>query len=116
MTNENTPSVADIIYAQIGRKAFVMMGTKQAVADKSALQFTVGRNAKGVTMIRVELDPSDTYTVRFFKGSPTKARYDAKAGEFKNVGGYKEIESLSDVYVDSLHRVIESGTGLYLSL
>ena len=94
-------NVAETIAAQIGNRAFVMMGAKDILTDGNSLQFKVGGNAKKVTAIRVTLDPSDTYTVETYKGRGLKM---AKAAE------------LSGIYCDGLHRGIESLTGLYLSL
>lgn len=90
--------IATTIRDQIGNRAFVMMGARDLLGDETGLQFKVGRNSKGVSCVRVELDPSDTYTVRFYKRSG------------------KELASCSDVYCDSLRTVIEQNTGLYLSL
>lgn len=55
--------VAKTIASQIGNLAFTMMGTKSPmVAGPDFLRFKIGRNAKGVAVVNVQLDPSDTYT------------------------------------------------------
>lgn len=97
-------NVAQTIAAQIGNRAFAMMGAKNLLGGNDHLQFKVGKNAKGVTHITVTLDPSDTYTVKFQKVNKRTA------------GGVKELAACEDVYVDSLKTVIELNTGLYLSL
>lgn len=107
-----THTVANIIVQQIGNRAFAMMGAKNLLGGDDRLQFKIGKNAKGVTHITVILDASDTYTVKFDK--VTKYRMNARTGEM--VGGAKTLAELDGVYVDSLKAVIESNTGLYLSL
>ena len=78
-----------------------MLGAKNLVDTGKGLTFKVGRNAKGVTHVTIELLPSDTYRVHFQRVWGTKVT--TKADH-------------SDVYVDSLHRIIESETGMYTSL
>ena len=96
----NAPIVAQTIADQIGRVAFVMMGAKNLLGSEDHLQFQI-RGSKKVNRIVVKLEPSDTYTVKFYTGSALKIR---------------QVAEVSDVYADSLRRVIESETGLYLSL
>ena len=93
--------IARTIAAQIGNRAFFMMGAKNLLASERALQFKVGRNAKAVTHVTVTLAADDTYTVRFDR----VRKYVAKP-----------VAEVEGVYVDSLRQVIESNTGLYLSL
>jgi len=94
-------TIASTIASQIGNRAFAMMGAKNLVAGDKSLTFKVGTNAKKVTHIVVELEPSDTYTVRFVRVSR---------------GGAVVSNVSQDVYADSLHTVIQNHTGLYLSL
>lgn len=96
-------TVASVIMDQVGHRAFVMMGASNYNAEPDHLTWKVGRNAKKVTHITVTLDPSDTYTVRFQRAT--------KRGQHIQL-----IDEVSMVYVDSLHSVIEAGTGFYLSL
>lgn len=93
-----------IIHQQIGLQAFAMMGAKNIMLLENGLQWKVGRNQKKVTHITVTLDPSDTYTVKF--------QNVGRAPSFK----IKDIAEVSDVYAENLRRIIESNTGLYLSL
>lgn len=94
-------NVAEIIAKQIGRQALVMIGAKNARAGKASLTITIGKNAKKVTTVHVELMPRDTYTVSFWsiRGASMKL-----------------ISQVHDVYADSLNDVIASNTGLYVSL
>jgi hypothetical protein len=96
-------NVANEIARQIGSRAMMMIGGKMLLGDVNTLQFDVGRNGNGVTRIRVTVDPTDTYTVEFFK-----------IGR----GGHKVtvLATESMVYGDQLRRVIEVHTGMYTSL
>lgn len=105
MNNETTTAnldVANTIREQLGHGCLRMLGAQQLLGDANSLQFKI-RGSRKVNKIRIVLDPSDTYTVTFYKVT----------GHGLTV---KEIASLSNVYVDSLHRVIETHTGLYTSL
>jgi hypothetical protein len=99
-----TSGVAEEIKNQIGHKACVMMGAKEFLKGKDEhgnefLRFRIGRNAKSIGLIKVIYNHgSDTYTVEFW----------TSRGSLK--------EKVEDVYVDSLHELIEKNTGMYLSL
>ena len=97
-------NIAQTIADQIGGRAFVMMGTTQKVAVKEGLQFNVGKNSKAINVIRIELEPSDTYRVRFYGRMSSKTFQRKEKGDF------------SMVYVEDLRGLIERQTGLYLSL
>lgn len=103
VTNETHPVATTTIQAQIGHRAFVMMGAKNLLAGANSLGWKVGKNAKKVTHVTVALDPSDTYTLHFQRVT-------------KRGLNVSTIAKVSGVYVDSLHRVIEAETGMYLSL
>jgi predicted RNA-binding protein YlqC (UPF0109 family) len=98
-------SVADTIWAQMGgSKAGAMIGVKHLVGSGNALNVRYAARAKnGANHVKIELDPSDTYTVTFYKIG--------KGG--LNV---QEIKSVSMVYADSLRSLFTAETGLYLSL
>ena len=105
--NNNTAQtlqVANTIADQIGARAFAMMGATNKLADASSLTFKVGRNARKVTHVTVTLDPTDTYTVEFVKCGRAP-RYTRTV-----------LATVSNVYEDGLRAVIETNTGLYLSL
>ena len=76
-------------------------------ASETSLSFKIGRNAGRdhgrVSHITITLDPSDTYTVEFI-------RCNTRAKEVRKV-----LASYTDVYVDMLHNLIESETGLVTS-
>jgi hypothetical protein len=92
--------VAETISDQIGRRAFLMLGTTQKVADEKSLLFNV-RSSKAVNKVRVTLDLSDTYTVEFFKIGRAP-RFDVKV-----------VAEVEGVYFDQLHEIIERHTGLF---
>lgn len=98
-----THEVANEIANQIGNRAFAMMGAKNLVGGADSLLFAI-KGSRKWNKIRVTLDPSDTYTVEFFKlgGAPM---FDVK-----------DQKSVSFVYNDQLRAVIEGETGLLLSL
>lgn len=94
-------TLGTIIRDQIGRRALFMIGAKNLLAIENGLQFKVGRNAKSVNALRITLEPSDTYKVEALRIRNSQP---------------KVVESCDDVYVDRLHGVIESMTGMYTSL
>lgn len=94
MANE----VAKIIVEQLGNLTLSMIGAHQLVALPDGLQFGI-KGSRKVSKIVIKLDAgTDTYTVAFYKG---------RGLSLQPVG-----ESLEGVYVDALHRVIASATGL----
>src|SRR5262249_11136738 len=100
-TDMNTKhEVAKTIVEQLGNLALSMMGAHTLVADETSLTFSI-RGSKAVNKIRITLEPSDTYKVELFK--------------FRNPI-CNLIAEFNGVYVDSLHTIIESKTGLFLSL
>jgi hypothetical protein len=99
-------AVADIILKQLGGPRFVVMtGAKHVLSDGPALVFQLPpRMAKdGINAVKITLDPSDTYTLRFSK----IARDGTKATTVREVSG---------VYADQLCELFESTTGLATSL
>lgn len=101
-TNQNVASsdlsVSKEIYRQLGGMTFAMIGAKNFIGTENSLKFKIGSNSEKVSYILITLEPSDTYRVAFLSRS----------------GGV--LSEVGDVYVDSLHAVIESHTGLYTSL
>lgn len=96
--------VANEIYRQLGgNKASAMIGIKDLVGAPRALQF--GWKVRGAknqaNKVVIVLDPSDTYTVKF---------YSVRGGKFTERGEY------GNVYNDMLVDVFESATGLDLRL
>nr|PZN83723.1 MAG: hypothetical protein DIU57_09610 [Pseudomonadota bacterium] len=73
-----------------------------ALGGRGGVQFQVMRNARGVTHVRIEPDASDTYRVAFLRVT--------RCGEIR------ELARFEGVYANSLRRIFEAETGLYLSL
>ena len=102
---------------QLGRRAFVMMGARNIVTDEDTLRFDVGTNSRKVSHITVTYNlGEDLYDVCFYTGAAQTVRLDLRSGEFKTRGGRKVLSSVFGVFADQLRSVIESGTGMYLSL
>ena len=99
----NDTTTAKTILEQLGgtRRLMAMIGASDFVFGDRSLQFSFGKAAKGIRKARIELDASDTYTVRFYAGRGLSIR---------------EVETCEGVYDDALKRTFESVTGLYLSL
>lgn len=95
-----TLAVANTIAQQIGHRAFLMMGTRNKLGDANSLVFDV-RGSGDVNKVRVSLEPSDTYTVTFYKVRGLHVQ---------------TVAAMECVYADGLNQVIESNTGLCLSL
>lgn len=101
-------AIAREILRQLGGRMFLMMtGSKQLLALKSGLQFTVGENENGVNRIQVILDADDTYTVK-----ASQVRVNRRTGVVKEEPKGEE----EGVYNDSLQAVFTRLTGLYTRL
>jgi hypothetical protein len=97
-------TVANTIARQIGNQALTMLGAKNLLGGADSLTFRIGRNAQGVTHIKVRLDPSDTYTMQFLKAGRAP-KYEVKV-----------VSEVEDVYAEDLRRIIEMKTGMYTRL
>lgn len=93
-------TIARTIRDQIGNKALYMLGAKNLVGGENFLQFKI-RGSQTVNMIKITLDPSDTYTMEFFK---------------VRVPNCKLVKVIHGAYWDDLNRNIEQVTGLYTKL
>lgn len=96
----NTLEVANTIKDQLGGRALYMMGAYYLAGNSDSLQFSI-KGSRVCNKIVIKLDPSDTYTVQFWKIRGVNCRL---------------VSERSNVYADMLHRIIEKETGLYLSL
>jgi len=96
-------TVANTIARQIGARAFQMMGTITKLGTANSLIFNLRGSPAGISKIEVTLDPSDTYTVKFWRGAC--GRHLAKL-----------VHEIDNVYADGLNQCIEHTTGLLLSL
>ena len=80
-----------------------MTGARDFVGSNDGVTFKLPRGAKsGINCVRIALDPSDTYTVTFYK-----------LGRLASV---TEIRTLSDIYASDLRRIFTETTGLYTNL
>lgn len=102
---ETTPNAAQIILAQLGRKAMFMLGAKDIFSTthegRQGLCFKVRGSAKG-NFIRITVDPAfDLYIVELAKIRGLSV---------------KIVAECEQVHVTALHRTIEQMTGLYTSI
>ena len=99
--------VANTILEHLGGQRFIAMtGAKNLVGDTHALTFKLPANfAKdGINHVRISIEPSDTYTVRFARLGPAPTRE------------LTEVAVVDDVYADDLQDVFTRYTGLDTSL
>lgn len=100
--NKTDMTVANTIREQLGGKRFdVMTGAKMYTGSDRALNFQIGRNAKGVTHVCIELNALDLYDVQFFAVRGTSVK--TKGAAFS-------------VPAESLRATFTENTGLYTSL
>lgn len=95
--------IASTIFTQLGGNRFaamVGMSTGTHGADSLAIRFKA-KGRDGINAVRVTLDASDTYTVKYFKIRGA------------NVA---EIREESGIYADMLRASFEDATGLATSL
>lgn len=95
-------TVANEILRQLGGRGRVgaMLGVTQFTGDDTSLRVKFKAKGKeGINCFKVTLDPSDTYTVEFFRVWSTD---------------WHEKGKVEDVYCDNLVETIENRTGLYL--
>jgi hypothetical protein len=98
-------NVAHTILSQLGGSRFLAMtGAKHLVASANSLQFVLPRGAKNKSnKVRITLDPSDTYTVEFY-------RWNARQFALTKVGAFE------DVYCDNLGEIFTKETGFHRTL
>jgi hypothetical protein len=90
--------VAKTIVSQIGNKALYMMGACNISGDENGVNFKI--KGSKFSHIRITLNGLDLYDISFIK-----------------VHGYSiKKENVENVYAEDMHRIIESKTGLCLSL
>ena len=99
------PNVANTILEQLGGRRFIAMtGAKNLTSDKNSLMFKIPKAKSGITHVKITLDPSDTYTVRFIK--------QARAPSF----AVTTVKEYNDIYADQLQDLFMRTTGLYTNL
>jgi hypothetical protein len=95
--------IAQTILAQLGGNRFIAMtGAKNLTSSDNALSFKIGRNSSRANCVRIELTPSDTYTMTFQRAARSKTQ------------GFqiKEVEKIEGVYCDQLQSIFTKVTGL----
>lgn len=98
---ETDLAIAKTIKEQLGHKALVMIGTKAFAAGSNWLRFKIGRNPGGWTLIQIWLNGTDLYDVEFYK--------------IRKFSIMKRVKH-ENIYFDGLHELIETETGLCMSL
>ena len=103
-----TLDVANEILRQRGGNRFcAMTGARNLVGAEKSLNFKLPRGfAKdGINGVQITLDPTDTYTVRFYKLGTARS-------------GYRLTDVLvrEGLYGDQLRTIFESATGLHTNL
>lgn len=102
MARRTRAEIATTIADQIGHRARVMLGARDLVAcdvdGAPTLRMRIGRGPRGIGILSITLEPSDTYTVR---GYTSRGR---------------EVACSGDVYAEGLRAVIAHMTGLAVSL
>jgi hypothetical protein len=103
-TDMDPQAVASTILRQMGgiQRIAMMTGAVQFVTMNDGVQFKF-KGSRKANCVRVTLDPSDTYTVEFYR--ITKRGLDVKT-----------VKTLTGCYCDMLKPLFEETTGLYLSL
>ena len=100
---ESDMSVAITILNQLGGNKFrVMTGAKNFIGYENGVSMRIGRNSSNSNYLKITLNDSDLYDVRFSKVT--------------KMGEEKSVREFNDVYNDMLVEIFESHTGMYTSL
>lgn len=103
--------VADIILEQLGGYRFTMMtGAHGFIADGNTLRMILPRNASKANRLRITLDADDTYTMDFYRYTPS--RWNKKTFTYTEPK-VKSIKEINGVYCDQLQDIFTETTGLY---
>lgn len=99
--------IAKIILQQLGGtgRLNIMTGAKNFVAIENGVRFNIGRNAKGVNVVTIVLNASDTYDVEF--GAARRVKLEMR---------YTVKDRTEGAYVDMLKPIFENATGMYLTI
>lgn len=102
-TTATDMTVARTILEQLGGRHFIAMtGSKNFLGGKDTLTFKLGSGAlSGITHVRITLTPLDTYTMEFLRCHKFSVAL---------------VETMTDVYCDTLQEVFSRVTGLYTEL
>jgi len=108
---EVAQQINETILQQLGGRMFVTMtGVNDIRFDEyGSLYMKIGKNAKGVTNVKIRLTPLDDYEMIFHRisGRVYKNHY---------IPNGKIISIVEHVYCDQLCEVFERETGLYTHL
>lgn len=100
--------IARTIQQQLGNRALFMLGAHSLLdcGDGLSFRFKGSRRVdeRKVNYCKITLDPTDTYTVEFWK-----------LGRAVTTDP-KLVSKTAGIYCDQLHTLIETETGLYTSL
>jgi hypothetical protein len=89
---------ANTIFQQLGGNKFaVMTGAKNLTGTDKTLSFSIMRNAKKVTHVKITLNWKDLYDIEFVRVHKLKIN---------------PVSECKDVYFDELQRVFTKETGL----
>jgi hypothetical protein len=108
-TTPNKMQVHEIILQQLGGNKFLAMtGSKNLTyssVENNYLQMRLTRNMSGANFLKITLNASDTYTLKFFKVT---------------IKDYMPIiskeQTFEDIYCDQLQEIFTKVTGLYTKL
>lgn len=107
-------NVANTILQQLGGNKFVVMtGASHFVSDGNTLRMTLPKNKSRANRLYITLEPTDTYTMRFFRY--TSPRFNSKTCSFSSEKT-EEVKIFTDVYFDMLQELFTSVTGMYTYL
>tara|TARA_B100001105_G_scaffold255467_1_gene255130 strand:+ start:1643 stop:2035 length:393 start_codon:yes stop_codon:yes gene_type:complete len=109
-----TTNIAQTILDQLGGSKFTAMtGAKNFLTIANGLQFKLPQNfaKNNISVVRITLLPSDTYSMEFGKILKQK---DPQYGVKMPV--YKKISVHEQVYADQLRSLFKDETGLDVSL
>lgn len=100
---ESGKEIASTILSQLGNNKFIVMtGAKNMAHGDDYLSFKIGKNAGGVTHVKIRLDQGkDAYDMTFYK---------LRGSDLKTVKEYK------GVYADQLKELFTEVTGMNTNL
>lgn len=106
-TREEQIEVANEIIRQMGGRRFIAMtGARDMMALDSGLRFRLpgggGYTKNGINKVEIDLQPDDTYTIRFCKINFTN-RIDLQT---------KTVSEFYGIYNDQLQKLFTAETGL----
>ena len=98
VTEKLDKTQASELLKQLGGNKFIMMtGAKNFTFGSNGLAFKIGRNAKAVNYVVIDLNGKDLYDMKFQKGT-------------------RVLNKVNDVYNDQLQKMFTKYTGMYTSL